>query len=64
MANKKALPKTLYVYEEEDGDATYLVAYKDVEDCADMGMKRHVGVYQLVNTATVDTEIVVTPKKP
>jgi len=36
-----ALPKTLFIYEEKDGDGTsYFVACKVEEDCAEMREKR------------------------
>ena len=58
------LPKTMYAYEEPDGDASYLVGQKHIADTAgDQGEKRTVGEYRLVNTHTVEAMVKVTTKK-
>jgi len=53
----KKLPKKVYVHREWDGDDWYLVADEKLADAADKDEKRTVGVYELVETLTVTTEV-------
>lgn len=67
MAKKTAmptLPKTIYVYQEDDGDESWLVANYTREDCAhdDQNERRLVGTYQLVEVGEIKTAAVYTKK--
>lgn len=53
----KALPKTLYIRREADGNSSYLVAEETVRDQSDLTEKRIVGEYKLVQTLEVTTEV-------
>lgn len=64
MAKKKSLPNTLYVYRDKDpsdAETTWFTSYEDLQDCAEMGEERLVGVYDLRNTVKVSTKIVTKP---
>ena len=56
MANPK-YPKTLYVFEEQDGDCTYYVTEKAATDLVELGTRRLVGVYTLDRTAYVEAVV-------
>jgi hypothetical protein len=53
----KALPKTLYVRHDIDGEDTYLVPTETLREQADIEERRIVGEYQLVQTLVVSTEV-------
>lgn len=68
MATKKVklpkLPKTIYVYEEEDDDQKYLVASYDIHDTCDKDEVRLVGKYELVEYGEVTAVVqYVSPKR-
>ena len=42
-----ALPKTIYVLEDKDGDQTYLIAYASFEEISEDRKGDMVGVYEL-----------------
>lgn len=51
---------TIYVEVKESGAGEYLVAHRDVRDAAHLGEPVVVGIYQLVETKTVTTQVEVT----
>lgn len=57
------LPKKIYVYVENDGEEDFLMTQKNIEDCADAGNNRLVGVYDLAEklnvTLVVKQEVIV-----
>jgi len=53
----KALPKTLYIRREVDGNNSYLVAEETMRDQSDLAEKRVVGEYKLVQTLEVTAEV-------
>lgn len=56
MATKKAkLPRTIYVYEDDDGGEKYLNAHYSIEDTADLGERRLVGIYDLREVGEVES---------
>lgn len=59
----KALPKTLYVKYEQDGDENYLIAGETQRELAEMSETVTVGKYQLIETAKVSMEEKVTVVK-
>ncbi len=52
---EKEYPKLIYVYREEDGDASYLIASEDSEDAND-GI---LAIYELKEMKTKRTETIV-----
>lgn len=53
MAEKK-FPERLFVKREHNGEESWFVADDNNYDLAEIGAKTKVGVYQLVNTETVE----------
>ena len=52
------LPETLFVrVEKPENDEPYLVADRDINDTAELGESRKVGVYRLQKIVTVTTEV-------
>lgn len=62
MAEKK-FPERLFVKREEDGGSSWFVADDNNYDLAEIGTKIKIGVYQLVNTETVEFELVIKTSK-
>ena len=57
MAKKNLkYPKLIYVGIEHDRDTTYLLAYADPTEAADLTNEKEVAIYQLVKTAKVRTK--------
>lgn len=53
----KGLPRTIYVYEEEDNDATYFVADRSLDDVAPgVGETRIVAMYERKAVVKVTTK--------
>lgn len=60
----KNFPKTLYVFEEEDRDATYLVTERSLDDAAPAaGDERMVAIYERKAVVKVTTETKAVPVK-
>jgi len=59
--NKTGLPQKIFVYEEQDGEDTYLSARYDKKDTADNDGPRLVGTYYL--NGTEEVSLVVKSKK-
>ena len=55
---KQKLPSKLYVFREDGGNETWLQAEEKLRECASLEEKRVVGVYQLVETRTLETQVV------
>ena len=53
----KALPKTVYIRREIDGDESYLVSEETMRAQTDLTEKRIVGKYTLVQTFEVTAEV-------
>jgi hypothetical protein len=53
----KALPKTLYVRRDIDGEDTYLVPTETLREQGDLEERRIVGEYRLVQTLVVSTKV-------
>lgn len=51
------LPSTVYVYEEQDGDSTFLAAGRTQADLADATGARLVGTYCLINVNRVELRV-------
>lgn len=56
MSNQK-YPKTLFVFEEQDGDIKYYVTEKTATDLVELGTRRLVGIYTLDRTAWVEAVV-------
>ena len=55
---KDKLPEKIFVWEDTERDGSkYLMAYKSIDDCAEVGVKRFIGEYQLVKTGIVSAEV-------
>ena len=55
MSNEK-LPKTLYVYMQEDEESFFPIAFRGLRECGDMDEARTVGRYVLEETGTLAME--------
>ena len=55
------LPQVLYVYRNDDGGEQHLVTEEDINNTAEVGKKRIVGRYTLVEAANVEIKTKVTP---
>ena len=63
MSKKKqtddALPETIYVRREGEGDETYLAANPDPTVYAEIGSTARVGVYKLVGNAEIAADVAI-----
>ncbi len=57
------MKKEIFVYEEKDGNDTYMVANPKIEDCFFDAQKRRIGVYVLKETVEATAKTVVSTKK-
>lgn len=58
-------PKTVYIYIDVDGNNAFLIANEASSGASPgVGEKRKIGVYELVETATVICDTVVVDRRP